>query len=410
MVNDIYKQVPRIVSASKSCPFCRSYMGFTKNQKAYAYSRDYEKRKVFSLKLYSCHKCRIAFFVKGSSFVYDDPDYRYKVSYFNAAEYNKTDAIKLINSLPTDVVEIGDKPRLESVFLKENTVMELTESVLEEYDAPHGTIGIICYEMPEHPLDQLRIAFIVQGESRMRDKKIFAYGIDHEYSLIIQNALLDNASEFSYQGVKRKLHHCYLGYNLRYHMIALQRIKEFESASFDHLVDIYVYKGKGAHCKNHHYLEMVTANIISARKMIRQSLNVYYCCFCNEFFVNDQEYFDFCRINGLPPLRLHFGKNYFGNPYGSCYDNRREYSELRLYGYYVSGDMADKSLYRKRLLEDLVDSGLMTKPEILLHLEYLMRDMSHFPDAVARWRSDYDHLSNYRVDRQRIVWGRLKSK
>ena len=410
MINDIYKQVPRIVSEGKSCSYCGSHMGYTKDQNAYAYTRDYKKKTVFTLKLYYCHKCRVAYYVQGSSFAYDDPDYRYRVSYFDAANYKKIDAIKLINSLPTDVIEIGEKPELEDDFLKENTVMELTDTVLKEYDAPYGTIGIFCYEMPDHPLDRLRTAFIVQGESRMRDKKIYAYGIDHEYSTIIQNALLDNDSEFSYQGVRRKLHYCYLGYNLRYHMIAIQKIKDFESASFDHPVDIYVYRGKGVQCRNQHHLEMVTANIISARNNIRQTLNVYYCCFCDEFFVNDNDYFDFCKVNGLPPLRLHYGANYFGSPYGSYYDNRREYSKLRLYGYYVSGDMADKSLYRKRLLEDLVDSGLMTKPEILLHLEYLTRDMSRFPDAVARWQSDYDHLSDYHVDRQRIVWGRLTTK
>lgn len=410
MANIIYKQVPRVNTDITICPFCGSDIGACPTEKkAYAYRRNYEFKTICYLKLFCCCNCNIAYYVEGNSCVTNQLHHKYKVCLFDVESMDKESVRKVISSYPEHHSE-SDYDSEYDLEMYNDRFRKLTSDTIKEFKAPPETIGIFVYEKPDHRLKNLRAAFVVRGEDILSDGKIVAYGIAHEYAKILQKVYMNKLDEFTNQGQIRKLHYCYVSEELKQHIIAVDKVRIIEESSFAHPVNIYVYKGKGAYCRKNHHLEMVTAKIISARSIVKQSLSVYYCCVCDEYFVNDRTLFSFCRANGLPPFILYYLKNSYGGYDKSRYDTFNEYSELRLYGYYVSGDMENQSEYRKRLLEDIVDSGLMEKTDVLQYLEYLMMTRSHQPGAIARWRSDYDHLLNYRVDRHRIVWGRLTTK
>ena len=410
MADSILKQVPFIKHYDGICPCCRSLKGTTaRKQKAYAYSPDFSEKESCILQMRCCNNCNLSFFVNYDSRYILKPHNGYHIFFFNAAGKNKQTIKELINRFPEDDTGVPEESITEGIFYHDY-IKPLTPDIIKHYSAPSSTIGVFCYQMPRIN-NYMRAAFIVRGDDIIQDKKTIGYSVNHPYAQIMVDTLIDECMNFSYQNIERELRYCYIDNTLKKYILTKMKRKNIEKADFDNPVDIYVYKGKGLYCNKNHVMEMVTANIISARATEKQALSVYYCATCNEFFVNADTYFKFCSAYGLPPLKLHVVKNYNnGFLSESNYENFNDYSELRMYGYYVSGDMADRPLYRKHLLEDIVDSGLMEKHAILLHLEMLIKTRDYYPGAVARWRSDYDHLSAYHMNKQRIVWGRFTTK
>lgn len=94
----------------------------------------------------------------------------------------------------------------------------------------------------------------------------------------------------------------------------------------------------------------------------------------------------------------------------SFYDSLSTESDLHMYGYYVSSDLKNNQLYRIRILEDVIDTGLMEKADVISHIERLIYRNKSKKDAIERWKSDLDYVRSYKENRQRIVWGEFKDK
>lgn len=150
-------------------------------------------------------------------------------------------------------------------------------------------------------------------------------------------------------------------------------------------------------------------NMVSSRSQDPHPLEVYYCPVCGKFYVNYETYFNFYRRYGIPPLRL-FGDSGVGER-GEAFSSLRNQSDLNLFGYNVSGELAENPRLRQAILEDIIDSGNLTKAQVTSHLEWLIRFGKHnakMQNARDRWRSDLKHIEAYQPRRTNI-WGQFKS-
>ena len=152
--------------------------------------------------------------------------------------------------------------------------------------------------------------------------------------------------------------------------------------------------------------EMVTALVYCANREEPVYIDVYYSRRQNRYFINEESYRLYRTRYGLPYVHLVPGE-YSGD---MDYGNLRQYSELNLYGYSVakSADMTTGA--RQRLLQQLMDNGLMSKHQIVNHLEWLIHRQSGrvmMEDACDCWREDLRFVNNYKIQNQRKIRGRF---
>ena len=152
--------------------------------------------------------------------------------------------------------------------------------------------------------------------------------------------------------------------------------------------------------------ESVTALVYCAKRQEPVYISVYYSKRQNRYFINDQSYREYSARYGLPYVHLVSGE-YDGD---MDYGNLRQYSELNLYGYTVAKAAEMTSGERQRLLQQLIDNGLMSKHQIVNHLEWLLHRQSgriRMEDACDCWREDLRFVNQYKVNQQRKICGRF---
>jgi len=75
-------------------------------------------------------------------------------------------------------------------------------------------------------------------------------------------------------------------------------------------------------------------------------------------------------------------------------------------GYSVSQKRGLTNIQRKRILESLVDSKILTTSQICSHLDWLIherRSRPNFDTAVSKWEEDRDHIKHYIREESRKV-------
>lgn len=152
--------------------------------------------------------------------------------------------------------------------------------------------------------------------------------------------------------------------------------------------------------------EMVTALVYCANSREPVYIDVYYSKQKNKYFINEESYRQYSARYGLPYVCLVAGE-YDGD---MDYANLRQYSELNLYGYTVAKTADMSSAARQRLLQQLMDNGLMSKHQIINHLEWLIHRQSgriRMEDACDCWREDLKFVNNYKINQQRKICGKF---
>ena len=157
-------------------------------------------------------------------------------------------------------------------------------------------------------------------------------------------------------------------------------------------------------CRRHgDQTERLVVNMISSRSEEPHPLEVYYCPRCRKFYVNYETYLRFYRRYGMPPLRLYGDSDKSGaeNQYASL----RQHSDLNLFGYTVSGALGENEDFRHALLEDVINSGNLTKAQVTSHLEWLIRfgrNNEKMLFARMRWQNDLEYIESYQPMRTNI--------
>lgn len=181
-----------------------------------------------------------------------------------------------------------------------------------------------------------------------------------------------------------------------------EAIGKFSDAKTPQTVFIYSYKQiKTLEAENY---ECVTAMIPCQRFDCLVPVTVYYDKRRQRYFMNEVTYTDTLLRYGLPYLRVQL---YSGE--SEMYGNGRmlnAHSELNLLGYSVSMSEGLSVTERQELLARIIDSRIMSKAEIINHIEWLIRTRKHISrmaNAIAEWQADLRFVNGYMIDRQRSI-------
>ena len=165
--------------------------------------------------------------------------------------------------------------------------------------------------------------------------------------------------------------------------------------------DVWVYRLKMP-CK-HHNVQSVTAYVASDRSSVEQPINVAYCPVCQRYYINADQYRSFTHAYGLPYIRLRTDAV-------PDYRSWQEESLLHHMGYNVNATDDLTPDQRHAILEHAIDTGAMSKIDVVSFLEFLIHNAEYNPrfvNAINKWRADVEHIRNYHLQEQRYVRGRL---
>lgn len=175
---------------------------------------------------------------------------------------------------------------------------------------------------------------------------------------------------------------------------------------------VYVFAQKNiGHFEQYNY-ESVTAMVPCANRLFPVPISVYYDKVKGTYFINDATYSRIRQQHGLPYMRLRTAVIEGGHSWN--FSGLKRNSELNLLGYSVSSSYGLTTHERQNLLSEIIDSGILTKHEIMNHLEWLINTRTgqdHMDNAVADWKADLIFVSKYQAGTQRTIWvEKFKSK
>jgi hypothetical protein len=177
--------------------------------------------------------------------------------------------------------------------------------------------------------------------------------------------------------------------------------------------DIYLYNSRNKCDIRKHNVVPATA-LVRTDKHKTIPINIDHCLDCDKHYVNrlslsmfERKYgeLEACKIDEVPIDRKN---DYENDSYG-----RRQQSLLTKYGYNVSQVNNLSARERRRILIRVLESGDMSKPEIIDHLEYLIRERSERKQmevAISRWADDLKFINEYKMNEQVVINGQLVSK
>ena len=166
---------------------------------------------------------------------------------------------------------------------------------------------------------------------------------------------------------------------------------------------LYIHKGNIACLRFHHETNDIAVSL-AADSNQRIKATATHCWKCNIIFMPKRQYLslrkqyrflvaNFCEIgdDGYTPVKD---------------VKMKEESTLALCGYSVDKDSPLSGLDRKELLANIISNGILSRAEILAHLNHLIlfngsKD-SNFA-ACCRWEEDYAYVSNLNIDEQPLV-------
>lgn len=243
------------------------------------------------------------------------------------------------------------------------------------------------------------IAIVSKSEDQRTKDGI--YWIGRMLPSLVMISIQTNQSTFLYDDVRYSIENYDLYENAQKYLNIVARFYNNSSPE-----NIYVFKHKDIHRFSRDNYESVTAMVPCANVSFPVPITVYYEKSTQRYFINEEIYSHAYREYGLPYLKLHaasFDEGVSGKSFGSL----RMQSELRLLGYNVSASDGLPLFARRNLLKEAMDSGILSKSEIMNHLEWLIHSrskMSNMDNAIAEWKSDLLFVSEYRASEQRAIW------
>ena len=177
------------------------------------------------------------------------------------------------------------------------------------------------------------------------------------------------------------------------------RLVDFGSES----VDVYVYFKLSNSCLHlQHSVESVTMRSINRQTGKRYQVNAYYCSKCRKYFINHEAVKGLIDRNMYPAFHYVIADHYDGE--------LKPMSQLMLYGYSARAN-GPSAVTRHNILKWVIDSGLMSKPEIIKDLQFKIAYNGKKPGNEAardKWEDDLDFLNYYVADNTRVIKGRLR--
>ncbi len=166
----------------------------------------------------------------------------------------------------------------------------------------------------------------------------------------------------------------------------------------DGATSVYVYYRLTNTCvRKNHSIESVTAKTVNVKNNQPVEVNVFYCAQCKKYFINFEALQAYFSRGIYPALQYTYENVEQGE--------LREASDLMLYGYNVREGQLTQS-ERRRILEWIIDSGLLSKAEIIGNLQFKVRYNGRKAGnerAKAKWQDDIQFVSRYVVNNNRSI-------
>lgn len=180
----------------------------------------------------------------------------------------------------------------------------------------------------------------------------------------------------------------------------------------EELIDFrkFVIHGDMSDCesKDHDYEEINACIYVysSACGMQQYTVNAYYCNECKAYYINEAEY-NILRRRGKLMCQVFSQKSFEKFKSESNYGaNLRPESLLHIAGYNVGQEDNLSEDVRHKIIEYVIESGLMKKSEVLYLLNYFIESrelMQSMEVPVSRWKADREWLRGYRSTGKRLV-------
>lgn len=162
-----------------------------------------------------------------------------------------------------------------------------------------------------------------------------------------------------------------------------------------------------------HKIEQIDAYVdvinMKTKEITNVKINAYYCKNCKLYYIYQNEY-DELNKKGIPICPIHEETKYFSIKNG--FDTYNETSLLRNLGYTVNQQDDLSSIQRERILETIIEKGIMRKSEVLSFLNYLIssrKNQMNMSKAVSKWKSDVKYVENLsRGDSRAVQVGAFK--
>ena len=163
---------------------------------------------------------------------------------------------------------------------------------------------------------------------------------------------------------------------------------------------LYVYRGVISCQRNRHNIISATA-VLLTKNLKTVEITVNYCKNCKKFFIGEEAFNTYKRHNnGLLIGRVRYEGT---GTYTYNGDLLAEVSPLRLCGYTVSKTENLSEYERQYIISQVINNGIMTKPEVISYLEYFIDHNGRQERnqlAVEKWKRDLKFALSYNFDKQ----------
>lgn len=178
-----------------------------------------------------------------------------------------------------------------------------------------------------------------------------------------------------------------------------------ETYDYDSNKCVYVFFRLTNTCvKKNHKIETVTAKTYNAKNSNPIKVNVFHCTQCDRYFINYEALQEYISKGIFPALSYKLIRDISGE--------LNEASQLMLYGYNVrEGNLSGDE--RQNILSWIIDSGLMTKAEIIKDLQFKVRyngSKAGNERAKIKWQDDIQFVSQYVIDNNREIQAEFVSR
>ena len=132
-------------------------------------------------------------------------------------------------------------------------------------------------------------------------------------------------------------------------------------------------------------------------KIETHSVKGAYCRDCDRYYILDTDY-QRLKEKGILVCKVVEEEFWLDREKGNGYDNLSQESILHMLGYNVNAQKNLSKEQRWRLLEIIVDEGVLTATEVRSHINWLIRrskNINNLNDARLKWEADVEHISNY---------------
>ena len=157
-------------------------------------------------------------------------------------------------------------------------------------------------------------------------------------------------------------------------------------------------------CKKHKIIDiMCRVKVLNlAGELEIHTVPGYYCETCDRYYMLENIYRQLkakghivCKV-----VEMEFWTN------KNNYMNLNQESILHIMGYNVNVQSDLTKEQRRRILELIVDEGILTVAEICSHLQWLMKrnkNNKNFDDARVKWEEDIRYIESYRSKERKVV-------